>query len=151
MEIQYSDELIYDPHRYYVTLISPGLLTADPKKLREQPKHAYLNIVSLKNIPKHMYRIYFTESENRLKNEENMTVHKTFYLQNFKEQNKFIVHKLRKYKKIIDGIRYYCIDNFEQLLTDCKNAIELYAKQCKDPNIAGRFRYEKQIIYNPIR
>jgi hypothetical protein len=114
------DLFLYDNRKNYLKLISKGLLSDDPKILNKlkKIKDAYLHIVSSDKFPLFSYKLYFTESKDQL---DKQNVIKTYFVPNFKEKQKIIIHKLQSYKRMVNNVRYYYAINSQDLILACDN------------------------------
>jgi len=143
--LQYTENIALKDVVFDFKMIRDGLFSSDPTLLVNKPLNAYLNIISTPNMPENTYRCYYTTTEEQLLNKDNVKVHGTFYIEQYKQNDKFIVHKLKKYKKIIDSKRYYYTENVQDLVDVCKKSLMLL----KRDNTFTYNRYKPaQVIYN---
>jgi len=122
---KYYDTLVPKTEMFYVTRLGNGILTSDPDILKQKVVDAYVNIISRVDAPKDTYEICFTVIKDQLIDNKDIAIHAVFYVPEYKNQNKYIIHKLKRFKKIINSKRYYHTTNITELIDICKKAIEL--------------------------
>lgn len=115
--------LIPNKSMYYVTIIGNGQLTSNPEILKKKVIDAYLNIISCNTLHNTKYEICYTVDNNQLQLSKDITVHATYFVPKYKQYRKYISHKLKKYKQIIDSNRYYVVDNINIIINICNNSI----------------------------
>ena len=118
----------YSDDKCTVKEIQPGLFSTKPQPLYIQNNKAYANLVV---ISKHtnIYGIYFTQQpgEIQLKNKFEM-VNNGILINDFKECSKYLIHKLRRYKKIIGDDRYFTTEDPQELYNKIVEIIQTFCK-----------------------
>lgn len=108
--------------------IQPGLFSSQPQLLHINDNKAYANLVIVPEYP-NTYAIYFTQRPGEIQLKNKFQVIGSVFINNYKECNKYLIHKLRKYKKIIDENRYFITDNPEELLQKINEIVEIFNKE----------------------
>ena len=126
-----------------VTVLDNGLFSTE---FWEYPEDVYMHIVSSNKMPANSYQIFFTEKEDQLHTDNTLNIHCSLHMINFEENNKFLIHKLKKYKKIINGQRYYYVYDVEDLINTCKNTINTINIKAKNPTF-GEY-VDRVVTYN---
>lgn len=126
----YNKYVINEDHsdnKYRLKEIQPGLFSSKPELLHIINNKAYANLVV---IPEYddIYGIYFTKQpgETQLKNK--FDVVGSIFMDDYIKCSKFLIHKLRKYKKIIDGERYFTTKDPDELMDKCREIVETFNK-----------------------
>jgi hypothetical protein len=109
--------------------ISPGLYSSEPQLLHINNNKAYANLVAIPDVGDNIYSIYFTQKPGEIQLKNKYNVIGSVLMEDYKHCNKYLIHKLRRYKKIIDEDRYFVTDNPNEFLDKIKQVVKLFEKE----------------------
>lgn len=114
--------------KFYVREVKPGLFSTKPELLHIHDNKAYANLVV---IPEYedVYGIYFTQKPGEVQLKNKFDVVGSVYMNDYNKCHKYLIHKLRRYKTIIDDNRYFTCKNPDELMDKCRNIIENFNKE----------------------
>ena len=126
--------------KYDLKEVQPGLFSSKPQLLHINNNQAYANLVVIPEYD-NIYGIYFTQKPGEIQLKNKFDVIGSVFMNDYNKCHKYLIHKLRKYKKIIDDDRYFLHNDPDELMNICKTIVQQFNKDQESKNKAHSLYY----------